>query len=249
MTADGPALFSDDTAVEVRDAYREALEHGATDEEAEQLILREFADSLADDDEAFVVWLALAYTQSRLGRLSDAVHAQALSRLDAGGDLHLWEEVGPRSVRQRAAHLAKIRTQLVGPQPSRKRIRQPTRKVTDLVPGNVLGYQAPSGRFYLMRVAEMYDSRDQLAPFIRFLDYAEPEPPNQAEIDGVPDREIGSWLLPPVELLIIGGRPQDRNINLIGTLTNERVGRQMHGWEAASWSDVADYLDRRDEDT
>ncbi len=70
MGSDDPALFADDTASDVRDAYREALAEGLSDEDSEDAVLREFADSLMDVDERVNVWLALADTQSRLGRLS-----------------------------------------------------------------------------------------------------------------------------------------------------------------------------------
>jgi hypothetical protein len=55
MGADGAGLFADDTAADVRDAYRDALEDGLADAEAEQLVWRRFADELADPDDHVVV--------------------------------------------------------------------------------------------------------------------------------------------------------------------------------------------------
>jgi hypothetical protein len=60
-------LFSDDTALDVRDAYREALEDGASDEAAEASVLAAFGESLADDDEGAVVCWAPSRSAARSG--------------------------------------------------------------------------------------------------------------------------------------------------------------------------------------
>ncbi|GAB3835191.1 hypothetical protein ACFPIJ_11495 [Dactylosporangium cerinum] len=247
MGVDGPGLFSDDTALDVRDAYREALEDGATDAAAEASVLAAFSDSLADDDEGVVVWLALAYSQSKLGRLSDMTRQRALAVLDAGADLARWSETGPRGVEQRAAALEKVRAQLTGPQPKRRKVRRPARAVTGLPVGQVLGHRARSGRLYLMRVADLFDTRDGLYPVLRFLDYAEPDTPASAELDDIDDLAIGAWLIPPVELVIMD-RNQGHGLAVIGSLTIAREGQQLANWTACDWSDLTQHLDQRDRD-
>ena len=44
-----------------------------------------------DEDEACVFWLALAATQSKLGRLIDLVRDRAIEIIDSGADLRRWE--------------------------------------------------------------------------------------------------------------------------------------------------------------
>lgn len=82
----GPAVFSDDVARDVRDRYREHLEDQMADDEAEATILREFAGHLGDVDDGPVVWLALAATESKLGRISAVVQSKALDIIDRGPD-------------------------------------------------------------------------------------------------------------------------------------------------------------------
>ncbi|OUC97771.1 hypothetical protein CA984_09605 [Streptosporangium minutum] len=96
MSAWGVALFSDDTACDVRDAYRELIEDGVEDEEAVRRVLDGFGDALVDPDEGPVVWLALAWTQSKVGRLDATVRDRALGVIERGEGLERWQEEGSR---------------------------------------------------------------------------------------------------------------------------------------------------------
>ncbi|SCG52127.1 DUF4259 domain-containing protein [Micromonospora inositola] len=51
MGAWGPGLFSDDTACDVRDEYRDMLEDGVDDDKATQRMLDSYADVLDDPDD------------------------------------------------------------------------------------------------------------------------------------------------------------------------------------------------------
>jgi len=86
MGAWGTALFSDDTARDVRDSYIDLVGDGLTGPEATKALLREWAASLDDPDESPVFWLALAATQWRCGRLESHVLQQALNVIDSGSD-------------------------------------------------------------------------------------------------------------------------------------------------------------------
>ncbi len=63
----GTAVFSDDTACDVRDGYVDLLSDGLSGPEATKKLLREWSASLKDPDEAPVFWLALAATQWKYG--------------------------------------------------------------------------------------------------------------------------------------------------------------------------------------
>ncbi len=156
----GPGLFSDDLACDVRGDYREMFEDGVSDDEATRRIVQVYGE--ADDDEAPVVWLALAVTQSRLGRLDDLVGAQALRVIDEGVYLRWWADSRERVKRQ--AMLQKVRAQLTGPQPARRTVRPPRRQVTDLRPGELLGYRATNGRWALLRVVRIDEHPLSAAP-------------------------------------------------------------------------------------
>jgi hypothetical protein len=93
MGAWGPAIFSDDVACDIRGDYRELLEDGVPDEEAMSRVIEAYAH--LDEDEAHVLWLALAAAQAGLGRRDDSVQDKALAIIDGGVGLELWEEAGP----------------------------------------------------------------------------------------------------------------------------------------------------------
>jgi len=167
----GPGLWADDTAVDVRSSYREALEDGFADDEATSRILEMFASDVADMDAPGVVWLALGMAQSSVGRLTDRVRERAITVIDSGSDLARWNEADAKTRSKRAAVLDDVRDVLLGPQPDRKRIRKPTRVETTLVPGDVLAFTARSGRHHLLAVRAVLDTRDGTSPIVELLDY------------------------------------------------------------------------------
>jgi hypothetical protein len=140
----GPGIFSDDTACDVRVAYRMALEEGLDDQAAQQQVLDQFTDHLDDEvwNDGPLVWLALAKTQWQLGRLDEQVKAQALAVIDQGRDLASWE--GSDSYGYRRAVLRRLRTQLTTPPPPRKRIRPPRHRLDPEVVRRRLPYQEGS---------------------------------------------------------------------------------------------------------
>ena len=73
MGAWGPAIFSDDTASDIREEYRAAIANGASAEAAREKILASYTPRADDPNYAAVVWLALALTEWNLGRLEDRV--------------------------------------------------------------------------------------------------------------------------------------------------------------------------------
>lgn len=171
MGAWGPGLWSDDLAADVRADYREALEDGLSDEAAAEKLMVRSPDR--SDDEYVVFWMALAVAQRNLGRLTDQVRDTAVAAIDSGDDLRRWQDADAKTLAKRVAVLAKVRAQLLSPQPDRKKVRPPARKETDLVPGDVLAYQAASGRSHLLAVRAVTESRYGRFPVVQLLDYHE----------------------------------------------------------------------------
>lgn len=184
MGAWGPALFSDDDACDVRDRYRELIEDGVEDAEATRQILDEFSESVSDPDTGPVIWLALAVSQSRLGRLDPAVASRALQIIAAGEGLAQWEEQGPKMLERRKAALAKVDAQLTGPQPPRRKVRPP--RATSLQPGDVLAYRTRDGIYVLLRVVRIHRGE----PVVVLLDYTGPVIPPLHEIAKLGDHHF-----------------------------------------------------------
>lgn len=180
MGAWGPAIFSDDTACDIRSDYRELLEDGVEDEEATRRVVSEYQH--LGEDEAHVLWLALAAAQSALGRLDQSVKAEALRVIDGGDGLDLWTEAGARELASRKAVLAKLRRTLTGPQKPPSKIRRPWSHVTDLSPGDVLAYTLPGGKRALFRVAALDEQRVGTAPIVRRLRWTKASLPSDRRL-------------------------------------------------------------------
>ena len=185
----GVELFADDTAADVRAHYRELIEDGVDDDEATRHVLESFREYLADEDDGPVVWLALAVSQSQIGRLAPEVRGKALSVIEGGADLKRWSH-DPQMLEQRRVVLANACSQLMGAQPKRKKLRRPRlRYVTDLQPGDVLSYHASNGRFGLVRVRRLDPDRTSIAPIVKVMRYADTVQPDSANLVAVPDRQ------------------------------------------------------------
>lgn len=169
MGAWGPGIFSDDTASDIRGDYRELVEGQVPDDEATSRVIASY--SRLDPDEEHILWLALASSQSSLGRLDAEVKSRALEIIDAGRGLELWEQAGPKELAKRKAALAKLRDQLTGPQPDRRVLRRPWRHETDLRPGDVLSFTGGNGAMALLRVLRVDDQRVGAAPIVELLDW------------------------------------------------------------------------------
>jgi hypothetical protein len=197
MGAWGPAIFSDDVACDIRDDYRELLEDGVEDEDASARIVEKYKH--LDQDEAHVLWLALAAAQAALGRLDDSVRDRALTIIDEGTGLELWAEAGSEKLAKRKAALAKLRDTLTGPPKRRSAVRTPWAHVTDLVPGDVLAFRLPDERLALFRVARLDAQRVGTAPILRRLDWASTKLPSsrklarlKAQLDPGPNNTRGT---------------------------------------------------------
>jgi hypothetical protein len=116
MGAWGTALFSDDTASDVRDDYRDHVGDGLSGPAATDRLLNEWRQTLSDPDEGPVFWLALAATQWKCGRLETRVLEKALEVIAGGSDLHRWQD-NPRLLKKRQAVLVKLGEQLRSPPP------------------------------------------------------------------------------------------------------------------------------------
>ena len=178
MGAWGPALFSDDTAADVRDGYRDLIGDGLSGPEATKTLVKQWGRALQDPDEASVFWLALAATQWQCGRLEASVKTTALSILEEGTDLGRWQE-NPKLLKKREAALNKLREQLLSPQPAEKRIPKRYRNTCDWEVGELIGYRLLSGTWFLFRVIGFHIDKGGKRPVCEMLDWSGTEIPSQ----------------------------------------------------------------------
>lgn len=182
----GYGIFSDDVATEVRDTYRELLGEGVEDDEAARRVLEESRERGARPT---LVWLALAASQSQVGRLSPEVKSRALGILDDGSELRAWPADGQR---RRNAALVRLRETLTGPQPARRAVRRGWKPKTDLAPGDVLAVtvpeqpEQPEQSVRLLRVVLVERDRHGSWPMLELLDYRGAHIPALDEIAALP---------------------------------------------------------------
>jgi hypothetical protein len=201
----GTALFSDDTACDVRDNYIDLLSEGLSGPEATERLLGEWSDSLKDQDEAPVFWLALAATQWKYGRLESRVLREAANVLDNGSDLARWKS--SRDCRKRQAVLERLRAQLSSRQPPEKRIPKRFRDSNEWQVGDLVTYRLLSGRLIILRVIGHHTDRGGTAPICELLDWVGEEVPESLQSLGI---RKGAGKRPVTQLMIGSVRAKER---------------------------------------
>ena len=170
-------IFGDDTACDVRDTYRELIEDGVDDADAMRKVLEEYEQYLKDPDTATIALVALAVTQSKIGRLDPSIRDRAVALIDRGGDLHVWERDSPKEVGKRKTAIQAARAQLLGPQPIRKRLKPPVPLTSGLVAGDVLALDLSDGPL-LFRTVAIKTNRYGESPILEKLEYSGPTVPS-----------------------------------------------------------------------
>jgi len=178
----GTALFSNDLACDIRDHYRELIEDGVDDAEATLRTTAKFQVSLDDPDDGTSAILALAVTQSRIGRLDPDIRDRALAAIERGGDLAVWAIDNPKLLARWKQALAKAREQLIGPQPARARVKRPSRPGCGLVAGDVLALDLPSGPA-LLRIVRVHVHRKGETPSLEELQFSGTEVPSLGTLE------------------------------------------------------------------
>jgi hypothetical protein len=161
-------VFGNDLATDVRGEYRELLEDGTPDADALREVLRNFANDVDDPDDGTCFWTGLAAAQMELGRLDPAVRDRTVTVIDAGGDLHMWEEAG--FANKRRAVLAKLRGRLLGPQKAAVKVRPPRRVPCPVQAGDVFLLTLQDGRTARLRTLAVEPHRLGDIPLVEMID-------------------------------------------------------------------------------
>jgi hypothetical protein len=172
----GAGLYDDDTGADVRGRFRELVADGIATEAATDSLVSEWEDVLEYPEVRCAFWLALADTQSRLGRLEDRVRDRALELIRSGEDLARFDH-DIRLSKGRGKVLEALATRLTSAQRKPVTPRPPFRSLSPVAVGDVFWYIVPSGRRILLRcVAISGDARDNY-PTVEVLDWSAETPP------------------------------------------------------------------------
>lgn len=113
-------LYQNDMSADVKDDYIGKLKAGKDDEMALREILSEYQYELEDIDCKYDIYLALADTLWKKGRLTESVKVKALELLEEDRISERWESEKIRKERSRV--LDKLKAELESPMPERKKV-------------------------------------------------------------------------------------------------------------------------------
>ena len=183
MGVTGTGIFSDDTAMDVAGEFKDSIAYGKSVEEAEDQLIADFCIDDEEDPYQFCpFWLGLAAKQVKMGRLTERVKAHALSIIDDGTDIAIWQEENPTLVNKRQAELDKLRTEIVGPQKQPTKVRKPFVDTVEWEEGDGLAYQLPSGKWTALRVRKVVRKPREQSAHYEVLDIYQIDMPNAKEL-------------------------------------------------------------------
>ena len=237
MGAWGTAIFSDDIAVDTRDAFTDFVAEGLTPPQATDRLIKEFADYLEDEDDAVVFWLSLAATQWKLGRLVAHVRDHAIKIIESEADLRRWEDSSKAEINQRKKHLNKLLAQLFSQPPKSKKIKATAKSSTDFKIGDVADYRLDDHTIVRFCVVNVWGDRGGKYANICLLGLADSRPFRKKSL------KLADTLGP--QYTMIYHEPADRVILLCrGIGLPEKTPRVFRAWNnlivrghACTWDD------------
>lgn len=113
MGAWDTGIFDDDIAMDIKAEFEDAIEEGMTVKKATKQILESFEDVLEDEEEASVVYLALAALQLESGTVQSNIKKKALKIIESGQELDRWKDSGEAELNNRKKALNELKEKLL----------------------------------------------------------------------------------------------------------------------------------------
>ncbi len=108
----GTGIFDDDVALDVRDAFEDALSDGLDISAATRRALEEFGSAAEDSDDGPIIYLALAALQLQREALQPEIREKVLHLIATGEGLGRWEDADPAALTDRKLVLETLKTKL-----------------------------------------------------------------------------------------------------------------------------------------
>lgn len=174
----GPGLYSDDTALDVREDYKDILGDGTSEPEATKRLIDQWKSELSDPDVAPVFWLALADVQWNLGRLQEKVNQEALKVIKNGSDLIKWQSDKKQEIKRKKV-LERLSSKLHTAQPVEKKIKKRYIDSTDWFIGDVYSFRLQSGKYVLLHVIGFHKDKGGRGPICEILNWVGEKVPDE----------------------------------------------------------------------
>jgi hypothetical protein len=143
MGAWGTAVFSDDSACDARDGFRELVAEGYSSEDATARLVAEYQFPEVRAGESAAQWIGLAVTQWKTGRLLDWVRDRAVAAAVAESG-ELW--ASPADWKRRQKVLAQTVEMLNSPQRPPVKIKRETVSESPFAAGDIVRFTLDNGR-------------------------------------------------------------------------------------------------------
>jgi hypothetical protein len=240
----GTGLYSDDTACDVRDDYKDILGNGVAEPEATIRIIEQWKRELSDPDTATVFWLTLADVQWNLGRLQENVKHEALTIIKNGSDITRWLP-DKKLEKKRNLVLQRLSEKLNSPQPMEKIVKKRYVDSTMWSIGEVYSLRLQSGKLALLHVIGFHQDKGGRGPVCEILEWTgECVPYNMAmgmmgyKIAEVPNQDLSQFL---IGSLSAKDFPKDR-VNLVAQ--NIKPKQKCGGYSVIFWRSIDRQLEQ-----
>ncbi|MDR3572450.1 MAG: hypothetical protein P4L50_01195 [Anaerolineaceae bacterium] len=180
----GTGLYSDDTACDVRDDYKDILGDGIAEPDATDLLIEQWRNALSDPDISSVFWLVLADVQWNLGKLQEKVKQEAIKVIENSSDLIRWSS-NQKFVLKRKVVLARLRRKLETSQPTEREVEKRYVNSTDWNIGDVFSFRLQSGLFALLHVIGFHQDKGGRGSVCEILEWTGEKVPNKQEIEKI----------------------------------------------------------------
>jgi hypothetical protein len=182
----GAGIFADDDARDLREDYPHILADAQSDARATEIAARIFGANFDNPAETTAFWLALAWTQWKMGRLDPRAKAIALRVIDEGLDISKWEGSPLRAKRAKA--LAEARAKITAASPPARPMPKPLPKqLTELQVNEFVAVRLDNGRVALLHVLGWKRSGwfNVKGPCVSVFNWTGAELPSESDLEGL----------------------------------------------------------------
>lgn len=240
----GTGLFSDDTACDVRDDYKDILGNGISEPEATECIIKQWKSKLSDPDIAPVFWLALADVQWRLGRIQERVKKEALAVIENGSDLARWQQ-DKNLEKKRKVVLERLWQKLNKEQPDERKVRKRYVDSTDWNLGDVYSLKLQSGKQALIHVIGFHQDKGGRGPVCEILDWVGGKAPDRKAMKKMGYKNAKEPYQHLCQFLFGSLSVKDFQIERVSLVAkNIKPKQKLGGYSVILWQSIDDLFER-----